>query len=146
MRGRVLMVLFLVLMVVVVVASTVSYVRHRSDPVVVDAACPPLLPHTSNATDDYGDTVHWDGRTWWRTEGRTKADGNVVGVVTCTVAEIPNENGWRVSPRGWADGTATVLPKGTRLTTASEERIHEALVASTAGGDVLYCPGAPGTC
>ena len=78
---------------------------------------------TSDATDDYGDTVHWSGRTWWRTEGRTRADtGLASGVVTCSIAEIPDENGWRVSQQGWADGTATVLPRGTRLYSPREDR------------------------
>ena len=145
MRGRVLIVLVLVVTVAAIVASTVSFVRHRQAPVVVDAACPPLLPGTSNATDDYGDTVQWAGRVWWRTEGRTKADSNPVGEVTCSIGDIPNENGWKIAP-GWADGVATVLPRGTRLSSPSEDRAGEALAASTPGGDVLYCPEAPDTC
>ena len=145
MRGRVLVVLVLVVTVAVIVASTVSFVRQRRAPVVVDAACPALLPGTSDATDDYGDVVRWSGRTWWRTEGRTKADTNLVGVVTCSLGDLPNENGWRIAPE-WSDGVATVLPRGTELHTASEDRAREALVARTSGGDVLYCPDEPGTC
>lgn len=147
MRGRVLVVLVLVVTVAVIVASTVSFVRQRQAPVVVDASCPALLPGTSNATDDYGDTVESAGQTWWRTEGRTTAEPSLqVGVVTCSISEMPNENGWKVAQDDWADGVATVLPSGTRLYSPREDRAGEALVASTPGGDVLYCPGTPGSC
>jgi hypothetical protein len=83
--------------------------------------------------------VEWDGRTWWRSEGRTTADTEQVGVVTCLVGEIPNEHGWRVAGGDWPDGTATVLPRGTTLHLPREDRAEQALVARTVEGDLLYC-------
>lgn len=139
MRGRVLVVLVLVVTVAVIVASTVSYVRQRRAPVVVDAACPALLPGTSDATDDYGDVVEWRGQTLWRSEQRTTA-GEQVGVVGCSVTSMPNPDGLRVSQLPWPDGTATVLDRGTTLHLPQEDRGGPALVARTADGDVLYCP------
>ena len=130
----------LVAVVAVLVGSTAWFrYAHRQVPVVVDPACPPLITHTSNATDDYGDVLQWQGRTWWRTERRTTADTNALGVVTCSVTAMPNPHGWRVAQQGWADGTATVLPRGTPLFTPAEDRAEEAVVARTAEGDRLYC-------
>lgn len=145
-RRRVLLVALAVVVVVGVLAG--RWWTTRQVPVVIDPACPPLLTNTSDATDDYGDTVHWDGRTWWRAEGRTTADTDELGEVVCSISQMPNEHGWRVSQQGWPDGTATVLPRGTRLYTPSEDRAEQALVARTADGDVLYCldddqPGPP---
>ncbi len=143
-----LAVLALVVVVAVVVASTVSWWTHRQEPRVVDAACPPLLTNTSNAADDYGDVVAWSGRSLWRTGGRTTA-GEQVGVVGCSVSSMPDRDGLRVSQLPWADGTATVLPRGTTLHRPREDRGGSALVARTAAGDVLYCPdveNGPPTC
>lgn len=148
MRGRVLSVLALVVVVVVVVASTVSWWDARRQPVVVDAACPALLPGTSNATEDFGDVVAWQGQVLWRTEERTGA-GEQVGVVGCTVVSMPNPDGLRVAPLPWLDGTSTVLPRGTTLHQPREARSGPALVARTSDGDVLYCrdvENGPPTC
>jgi hypothetical protein len=148
-RRRVLVVALVVALVAAVAVGTAWYrYAHRQVLVVVDPACPPLITNTSDATDDYGDVLQWDGQTWWRSEGRTKADTNQLGVVTCTVGSIPNEHGWRVAQQGWPDGTATVLPRGTRLYTSLEDRAEQTVVARTDAGDVLYCldddrPGPP---
>ncbi len=136
-RRRVLLVVLAV--VVVAGALTGRWWTTRQVPVVVDPACPPLLTNTSNGTDDYGDVVEWDGRTWWRSEGRTTADAEQVGVVGCVVTEMPNAHGWRVAAGPWPDGAATVLPRGTTLHLPREDRAEEALVARTAEGDRLYC-------
>jgi hypothetical protein len=139
-RRRALVVALVVVLVAAVVGGTAAYRHaHRQVLVVVDPACPPLVTNTSDATDDYGDVVQWEGQTWWRSEARTRADSDEFGVVTCTVGSIPNEHGWRVAQQGWPDGTATVLPRGTRLYGPREDRAERTLVARTAAGDVLYC-------
>ena len=146
-RRRLLAVLAVLAVVAVVVAWAAARRPPRQELVVVDPACPPLVSGTSDAADDYGDTVEWSGRTWWRTEGRTTADTHLAsGVVICSIAEIPNAKGWRVAQQDWADGVATVLPRGTRLYSPREDRAGSALVAATPQGDVLYCPDAPDSC
>ncbi len=142
-----LLVLVLVVVLAGAVAGTAWSVR-RPVPVVVDPACPPLLRGTSSATDDYGDTVDWHGQTYWRSEDRTRA-GEQVGVVTCSISTMPNEQGWSVAQLPWPDGTATVLPRGTTLHLPREHRSGPALVARTTTGDRLYClveDGRPWTC
>jgi hypothetical protein len=144
--------LLLVLAAVVVLAggSAAFWFTHRKISVVVDPACPRLLTNTRNSTDDYGDTVEWAGQTWWRSEARTTADTEQVGVVTCLVSAMPNEHGWRVASGRWPDGAATVLPRGTTLHLPREDRAEQGLVARTAEGDRLYCldddPAGPPTC
>ena len=144
-------IVLVVALVVAAVGGVAGYrYAHRQVLVVVDPACPPLVTNTSDATDDYGDVLQWGGQLWWRSEGRTKAGTDELGVVTCTVGAIPNEHGWKVAQQGWPDGTATVLPRGTRLFTALEDRAEQAVVARTDQGDVLYCldddPAGPPTC
>jgi hypothetical protein len=139
----VLAVLFLAIVLAVVVASTVSYVTRPKVRMSEDAACPPLLTHTSNGADDYGDVIEWHGQSLWRTSERTRA-GDQVGVVGCSISTMPNPEGLRVAPLPWPDGTSTVLPRGTTLHLPQEREAGSGLVARTAGGDVLYCPDVPG--
>ena len=141
----------LVLAGVLIVAgvSIGSWYVNRPVPVVVDPACPALLTNTSNATEDFGDTVKWAGRTYWRSEGETRAAAQV-GVVTCSAIADLGGRGWRVAPGPWPDGAATVLPRGTSLHVPSEDRGGRGLVARTRDGDRLYCvevdPASPATC
>ena len=126
--------------VLVVVGASVGYrYSQRQVPVVVDPACPALVTNTSNGTQDFGDTVTWAGQTWWRSERRATAGAAQLGVVTCLVADIPNEQGWQVASGPWPDGAATALPRGTTLHPPREDQAAPALVASTTEGDVLYC-------
>jgi len=139
----------LVVVLVLAGASAALWSTYRQVPVVVDPACPALLTNTRNGTDDYGDTVEWAGQTWWRSEARTTADGAQLGVVTCSMSDMPNDHGWRVAPGRWPAGAATVLPRGTTLHLPREDRAEQALVARTAEGDHLYClddDAGPPTC
>jgi hypothetical protein len=146
MRGSVVV---LAAVVALAGASVGFWFTHREVEVVVDPACPPLLTNTRSSTDDYGDTVEWAGQTWWRSEARTTADVEQLGVVTCSMSDLPNEHGWRVAPGRWPDGATTVLPRGTTLHPPREDRAEQAIVARTAEGDRLYClddDAGPPTC
>lgn len=118
--------------------SVAVWATQRPQRVVVDPACPALLTHTDNATEDFGDTVSWAGRTYWRTEGKTRGAARL-GVVTCSVLTDRGDTRWRTAPGPWPDGAATVLPRGTSLHVPVEERGGRGLVARTAEGDRLYC-------
>ncbi len=128
----------LVAVLVLTGASVADWFTHREVPVVVDPACPALLTNSSNGSEDFGDTVHWGGRTYWSSEGRTTAAAEL-GVVTCSVSAMPNEDGWRLAPGAWPDGAATFLPRGTTLHLPREDRSGRGLVARTPDGDRLYC-------
>src|SRR4051794_79686 len=93
-RARGVLVLALVVALVVAGAAYGVWRTQRQVPVVIDPACPALVTNTSNGSDDYGDTVHWGGRTYWSSEARTTAGAEQLGVVTCSVSDMPNEHGW----------------------------------------------------
>jgi hypothetical protein len=148
-RARGVLVLALVAVLVVAGASYGVWRSQRQVPVVVDPACPALLTNTSNGAEDFGDTVEWNGQTYWSSEGRTTAAAQL-GVVSCSVSAMPNERGWRVATGAWPDGAATFLPRGTTLHVPREDRAGRGLVARTTDGDRLYCrddgSAAPPTC
>jgi hypothetical protein len=133
-----LLVVVLAAVVVLAGASVGVWFTQRQVPVVVDPACPPLLTHTTTATEDFGDAVTWAGRTYWLTEGKTRA-GAQVGVVSCSVTNDLGNREWRVAPGPWPDGAATVLLRGTSLHAPAEDRAGRGLVARTSEGDRLYC-------
>lgn len=136
-RGR-LLVLLLAVVLALGGGSVAVWATQRPVPVVLDPACPAFLTHTSNATEDFGDTVEWGRRTYWRSDGSTRA-ADRLGVVTCSVLADRGNTGWRVAPGPWPDGAATVLPRGTPLHLPTEDRGGRGLVARTSEGDVLYC-------
>lgn len=135
-RRRRLVLIVVAAVLVLSGASVALWLGHRQVRVVVDPACPPLLTHTDDRTQDFADVVTWEGRTYVRAEhGPDLEPTEDVGVVTCLVGAMRNPEGWRLAPGPWPDGTATRLPEGTVLRRAGER----GLAAVEADGPTLYC-------
>ena len=92
-------IVLVVALVVAAVGGVAGYrYAHRQVPVVVNPACPALVTNTSDAAQDFADVVTWTGRTYVKAEdGPDWVQGDVAGVVGCSIGEMDNPKGWGVA-------------------------------------------------